>query len=346
MRLLITINCQILNIKMKTAFSIFCLFLALMYSGCQARASEMKILDQESIQDQGGRTIQVHEPFKRIISLYGAHTENLFSLGLDQEVIGVGMNECYPPQALERPAFSYQEGPEKILAHRPDLVLVRPMIDWAYPRLMDTLERSGITVVSLQPGSKEEMFKYWKILGILTGKEEQALQIQENFTAGLEYARDLTSNVQDKKGVFFESMHEQLKTFSQDSMPMLVLEAAGGKNMAADARQVRGTNIADFGQEKLLSRADKVHVYLSQDGPMNQADPQSIKNRPGLHLLQAVQQNRVYVIDEVLVSRPTMRLLQGIYAVGGHLYPDIFDEETREKLDNYRNMQGSKTGDS
>ena len=328
--------------KIKTTFTIFCVFLALIYSGCQALASEMKILDQQTIQDQGGRTIQVDEPFERIISLYGAHTENLFSLGLNQEVIGVGMNECYPPQALERPSFSYQEGPEKILAHRPDLVLVRPMIDWAYPRLMDTLERSGITIVSLQPGSKDEMFKYWKILGILTGKEEQALQMQENFKAGLEYARSLTAHVEDKKGVFFESIHEQLKTFSPDSMPMLVLEAAGGENAALDARQVRGTNIADFGQEKLLSRADKVQVYLSQQGPMNQASPENIKKRPGLHLLKAVQQNRVYAIDEVLVSRPTMRLLQGIYVVGEHLYPDVFHEDTRGKLDNYRKMQGSE----
>ena len=328
--------------KIKTTFTIFCVFLALIYSGCQALASEMKILDQQTIQDQGGRTIQVDEPFERIISLYGAHTENLFSLGLNQEVIGVGMNECYPPQALERPSFSYQEGPEKILAHRPDLVLVRPMIDWAYPRLMDTLERSGITIVSLQPGSKDEMFKYWKILGILTGKEEQALQMQENFKAGLEYARSLTAHVEDKKGVFFESIHEQLKTFSPDSMPMLVLEAAGGENAALDARQVRGTNIADFGQEKLLSRADKVQVYLSQQGPMNQASPEKVKKRPGLHLLKAVQQNRVYAIDEVLVSRPTMRLLQGIYVVGEHLYPDVFHEDTRGKLDNYRKMQGSE----
>ncbi len=332
--------------KIKTAFIIFCTFLALMQFDSQARASEIKILDQESIQDQGGRTIQVDKPFERIISLYGAHTENLFSLGLDQEVIGVGMNECYPPRALERPRFSYQEGPEKILAHRPDLVLVRPMIDWAYPRLMDTLERSGITVVSLQPGSREEMFKYWQILGMLTGKEDRAALMQKNFNKGLEYARELTSHLKNKKGVFFESMHEQLKTFTPDSMPILVLEAAGGENVAPDARQVRGTNIADFGQEKLLSRGDEVQVYLSQDGPMNQATPESIKNRPGLHLLRAVQQDRVYVIDEVLVSRPTMRLLQGIYVVGGHLYPDIFETKARENLDAYRKMQGSETGGS
>ena len=298
-------------------------------------AQEMKILDHNRIQDQGGRTIKVEKPFERIISLYGAHTENLFSLGLDKEIVGVGMNECYPQQALERTVYSYQEGPEKILAARPDLVLVRPMIDWAYPKLMDTLERSGITVVSLQPGSLQEMFTYWEVLGILTGREKSARFMRENFSSGLRFADSLTSGIKSGKGVFFESMHQQLKTFAPDSMPMLVLEAAGGQNIAFDARQVRGTNIADFGKERLLARSEQVMVYLAQKGPMNQPCPYRIKNRPGLHLLPAVQSGQVYTIDESLVSRPTMRLLQGIYVVGAHLYPEIFNSTVEMKMKNW-----------
>ncbi len=301
-------------------------------------AQEMKILDHNRIQDQGDRIITVNKPFERIISLYGAHTENLFSLGLDKEIIGVGMNECYPPQALQRTIYSYQEGPEKLLAAGPDLVLIRPMIDWAYPKLMDTLERSGITVVSLQPGSLEEMFTYWKILGILTGREKNALFMRERFNSGLQFADSLTTGIEARKGVFFESMHQQLKTFAPDSMPMLVLEAAGGKNIAFDARQVRGTNIADFGKERLLARSGQVLVYLAQKGPMNQPCTQRIKNRPGLHLLPAVQNEQVYTIDESLVSRPTMRLLQGILVVGSRLYPELFDSNAETKMKNWINI--------
>ena len=282
------------------------------------------------------------EPYERIISLYGAHTENLFSLGLDQEIIGVGMNECYPPEALERPDFSYQEGPEKILAAQPDLVLVRPMIDRGYSKLMNTLERSGITVVSLQPGNIEEMYTYWEILGTLTGRQEQAGEMQDNFRSALDYLQELTADIQDPKGAFFESMHQQLKTFAPESMPIFVLEAAGGKNAARNPRQVRGTNIADYGKERLLARADEIQVYFAQKGPMNQPDPERIKNRSGLHLLQAVQEDRVYTIDEALVSRPTMRLLQGIYQVGKHLYPELYDTEVKKKLNSFRKVQSKE----
>jgi iron complex transport system substrate-binding protein len=39
----------------------------------------------------------VSAPATRIISVYSAHTENLFSSGLDQEVLGVGTADIYPP---------------------------------------------------------------------------------------------------------------------------------------------------------------------------------------------------------------------------------------------------------
>ncbi|MFZ2040861.1 MAG: ABC transporter substrate-binding protein, partial [Desulfobacterales bacterium] len=94
-----------------------------------AAAAEFGLADGKRITDQGGRRRVVDKPFGRIISLYGAHTENLFALGLEREIIGVTRHESYPPAAAHKPVFSYHDDPEKFLAARPDLVLVRPMID-------------------------------------------------------------------------------------------------------------------------------------------------------------------------------------------------------------------------
>jgi iron complex transport system substrate-binding protein len=306
--------------------------LLLLPVAASAQGKQMRILGEKKIQDSGGRKIQVKEPFQRIVSLYGAHTENLFSLRLDQEIKGVGLHESYPPKAKEKISLSYRQGPEKILSVQPDLVLIRPMIDQGYTKLIQTLERSGITVVSLQPGNIEEMFTYWQILGVLSGKEEQAREMQENFQTAVEYARRLTQDVQDKKQVFFESMHGQLKTFAPDSMPIFALETAGGKNAAPEAEAVRDTNIAKMGKERLMSRAEEIDVYLSQQGPMNQPSKREIKSEPGLHLLKAVKEGEIYIIQEELVSRPTLRLIQGIAAIGSHLYPEIFTKKAREKM--------------
>ena len=167
--------------QFKTFFVLMFLetFFLLVVSG--VLASHFCIVDESSIIDQAGRRISAKWPFKRIISLYGAHTENLFALGLNKEIIGVSRHEVFPPEAMKKAVFSYHDDPEKFLAVNPDLVLIRPMIDRGYPDLIARLEKSGITVASLQPGTVDDMFNYWMALGILTGKQEEASEMIRGF---------------------------------------------------------------------------------------------------------------------------------------------------------------------
>src|SRR4030065_480208 len=72
--------------------------------------------------DNTNKIIVMKNPAKRIISLYSAHTENLFSLGLDKEIIGVYKNDNYPFQAKSKKTYDYKSDPEKIIAADPDLV--------------------------------------------------------------------------------------------------------------------------------------------------------------------------------------------------------------------------------
>ena len=284
------------------------------------------------IVDQAGRKIQVGEPFKRIISLYGAHTENLFSLGLGKETIGVSRNEAYPPEALVKPRYSYREDSEKFMAAQPDLVLIRPMIDRGYPQLMARLEKSGISVASLQPGSVTDMYTYWMILGRLTGKEESAKKMIDHFKVAVSSLRFITEKLVVKKRVYFEAIHSKMKTFSPGSMTIFALETAGGINVAADAKPVRKTNIAAYGKERILSHAREIDVFLAQFGAMNRPTVSQISNEPGFQAIKAIKENQVYIIDEKIVSRPTMRLLKGIYEIGSKLYPELFTEEILNKI--------------
>ena len=281
--------------------------------------------------DQSGRRIVALKPYKRIISLYGAHTENLFSLGLDEEIIGVSRHEKFPARALTKPVFSYHDDPEKFLAARPDLVLIRPMIDRGYPKFVTRLEKSGITVVSLQPATVSEMYAYWKILGVLAGQQGRASEmilLFQNISSNL---KALTSSIALKKRVYFESIHSKMKTFSPESMAIFALETAGGINVASDAKSVRRTNIARYGKERILSRAAQIDVYLAQYGAMNSPTVADIKREPGFKAIKAVYNNQIFIIDEEIVSRPTLRLLEGIHEIGKLLYPDIFDSN-RVKL--------------
>lgn len=292
----------------------------------------MALIGKNAVRDCAGREIRMEKPFSRIISLYGAHTENLFSLGLSAEIIGVGRNPAYPPQARQKPAFSPHDGPEKFLAARPGLVLVRPMIDRGYPKLMARLEAFGIRVVSLQPGSVTEMKTYWRILGRLTGREQAAADMIAGFEAGVEKARRTAADVKERKNVYFEAIHDRFKTFAPGAMPLFALKCAGGKNAARSVRPVRGTNIAAFGKERIMAIGPKIEVYLAQKGPMNHVSVQQIREEPGFGVIRAVQDGEVYIVDEQIVSRPTLRLLNGICRIGELLYPEIFTPQARRAV--------------
>ena len=285
------------------------------------------------ITDRAGRTVAVDRPFERIISLYGAHTENLFALAADGALIGVSRHDRYPSEARQIPVFSYHDGLERFLAAAPDLVLIRPMIDRGYAPLVKGLEKNGITVVSLQPATIEGMYAYWRTLGLLTGRQARAESQVAAFGQAVDAFRALTRNVTPRQRVYFEAIHRRMKTFTPGSMPIFALETAGGTNVAADAQRVRNTNIAFYGKERILSRGPGIDVYLAQRGTMNPVTIAQIRAEPGFGVIKAIQDDRICIVDEVLVARPTRRLLAGIDQIGRCLYPEIFAIEGQRILE-------------
>ena len=191
--------------QFKTISAITILFTLITFSVCSGLA----------LTDKKGRKIVFDKPFKRIISLYGAHTENLFHLGLKNQIIGVSINDIFPLRATKKQTFSYHDDPEKFLAFRPDLVLVRPMIDNSYPNLINRLEKSGIIIVSLQPSGADQMYDYWLKLGLLTGKQKQSEKMVKDFQEKISHIKSLTKNIHPKKKVYFQAIHTRMKTFTK-----------------------------------------------------------------------------------------------------------------------------------
>ncbi|RUM33870.1 MAG: ABC transporter substrate-binding protein [Desulfobulbus sp.] len=270
--------------------------------------------------DNDGRVTLLEKPFTRIISLYGAHTRNLIDMGAGSQIIAVGRSDRQLPGL---PRISFRDDPERLLALKPDLVLIRPMISRGYPQLVERLTRSGVAVVSLQPSSMDELFRYWENLGKLSGHVAEAKQMIAAFGAGLAEIALQVDHIpdQDRKQVYFESMHKRMKTFAPGSMAIFVLESAGGINVATDALQVRKTNIAAYGKEKILARAEKIDVFLAQKGRMNPVSVDLIIREPGFQVIKAIRNHQVFLVDEKLVSRPTLGLIKGIDTVFNLLYP-------------------------
>ncbi|HWR38181.1 MAG TPA: ABC transporter substrate-binding protein [Patescibacteria group bacterium] len=277
------------------------------------------------VTDDQGKTVVLKAPARRIISLYSAHTENLFSLGLDQEVIGVSTTETYPPAALGKPAFDYRADPERVLAAQPDLVLIRPFIRQSHPDFVKTLENAKIPVVALYPEKFAEFDEYIQKLAILTGREPQAQAQLTAFHQRLDAIAARTAQAPVKKRVYFETTATEYRTVTADSLPALLLQQAGGINVAADATPLKGgSSIAAYGTERLLLKGADIDVYLAQKGPMNPGiTPVAVKARPGFDKIKAVREGQVFLIDEKLVSTPTFRLADGAEELAKLLYPEL-----------------------
>lgn len=298
-----------------------CLIALLLTGAAQAgENAEIRFIDAR------GKEIVMEKPAERIISLYSAHTENLFALGAGERLIGVSNSEVYPEEALLLPVYHYREDPEKVIAAMPDLVLVRPMIERVVPEYIEALERAGLTVASLYPDTAEEFDGYIRTLALITGTETQAEALLADRTARIQAIAEKIEGV-DRVKVFFEASADPLRTLTPTALAAVSVHLAGGELAAHDADENPGSSMVEYPVEKLLEKAEEIDVYVAQSGGMNKTVTEAdVYSRPGYQAIRAVREGRVLVIDEKLVASPTFRQLEGV-----ELLAEAFDAARPEK---------------
>jgi iron complex transport system substrate-binding protein len=183
----------------------------------------------------------------------------------------------------------------------------------------------SIEVVSLQPRNFSEMYSYWIQLGKLTGKREASIKMVNNFKMKINKINKIVSAEKPVK-VFFESIHSKFYTFSKDSIANFVLTVAGGENIATDAPSIRHSNIAAYSKEKIINKGNEIDFYISQYGAMNHITIDKIVNEPGFKAIKAVKNNKIVIVPENIISRPTPELIKGIKLLIKYLHPDIYNK--------------------
>ncbi|MCC8166583.1 MAG: ABC transporter substrate-binding protein [Planctomycetes bacterium] len=255
----------------------------------------------------------------RVISLYAAHTEVLLRLGARDNIVGVSRQETYSGPETDgwsAPAFTVRDDVERFLAARPDIVLLRPQHAAGAGHLVAALERAGIRVIPLQVTRADELYEYWRTVAELVGREAECEDMVRRFRSEVDRYASASRDYPNKPGVFLEAIHREVKTFTPDSLPVWVVETAGGRNVPADAEPASpGVVIADYGPERLLAVAGQINLFLSQDGAMNRTGLDVLLGRPLYRTIPAFHSGRVYKIPEASLSRPTPSLLDGIRRV-------------------------------
>jgi iron complex transport system substrate-binding protein len=92
---------------------------------------------------------------------------------------------------------------------------------------------------------------------------------------------------------------------------------AGGKNIAGDAAE----GYPQFDLEQLVERNPDVYL-VSKDSKEKTTD--SIRKRPGYEDINAVKNDRIYLLDPDIVSRPGPRIIDALELIAKSIHPELF----------------------
>ena len=269
-----------------------------------------------TIEDSLGRQVEIKERPEQIGSLAPSATETLFAVGAGNRVAGVTDADDYPQEveSIKEIGDYQQTNTEKIASLEIDLI-VQSFDGYTKEQAEDLEQKTGAKVLALNPTTVEEAIDSVSTVGKATGNTEKAQVVEERLQSELGQLEQKIEGL-PKPTVFYELGYDPLFTVGPGSFVQDAIQIAGGKNVTADAQQA----YPQYSVEKLLQ--DDPEYYLA--GASSGATVEAIESRPPYSSLQAVQQDKVFVINDDLVNRPGPRIVEGVREIAETIHPDAF----------------------
>jgi iron complex transport system substrate-binding protein len=269
------------------------------------------------IVDDLGRKVTLTSPAKRIIALYGAYNEILAAMGLEYRIVGRTKADTMPPSILSKPSIGTHMRPniEIILGLKPDLAIQSAGRKEALAAIQQ-IRKEGLPVAVFNPAGFADLFSVIERIGVLTGESGRAEELMGSLQARLDTVERGLAGTRHRPSVFFEVRYPNLLGAGQASIVDDVIRHAGGTNCIEKRKKFVRVSI-----EGLIK--NNPDVYIVQRGPMNQ-NPSQPSARPHFHVLRAVKNGRIMMVDEQVYSRPGPRSVEAVEELAAFLHPDRF----------------------
>ncbi|NMA14883.1 MAG: ABC transporter substrate-binding protein, partial [Clostridia bacterium] len=180
--------------------------------------------------------------------------------------------------------------------------------------ITDKLEEVGIEVVCLDAETIEQVMDNIVLAGTITGTDKKAKEIVLDMQERLDFVQAKVAG-QPVPNVFFEVWDDPLMTAGRGSFIDSLITIAGGKNIASDLNK----KYVNYSLEQLLV-ADPEYYLLNNHAH----SPAEVKERNGYQKLQAVINNRIYAIEDDLVTLPGPRIIEGLEEIAKIIHPEVF----------------------
>ncbi|WP_417392451.1 ABC transporter substrate-binding protein [Gimesia sp.] len=292
----------------------------------ETQAPQDSVAYPVTVTDYRGQDVTIQTQPQRIISLMPAHTEILFAIGAGEQMVGCTTLCDYPPETDELKKIAIANpgsiSLEALVELQPDLII----LGGDYHRLLaEQLEKIQVPVLSFESQSLADIEK--SILGIAkaTGHTSRGKQIIEQIKNDIQAIQEQIKPFQEqgRPRVFYQVWDQPLMTAGPESFIGELITLVGGENIFSDVKIA----YPQVSEETLIVRNPDV-ILLPGLKNSQQADAReaiaTLQQRPGWQEMNAVKNQRIYIIEDDLISRPGPRVVHGLQKVAQALYPEAF----------------------
>ncbi len=274
-----------------------------------------------TVTDDLGRSVRFTKPPERIISLAPSLTEMLFSLGLDDRIVGVTDYCNYPPAALMKPRVGgMNPNLERILSLHPDLIV--GVAGLFQNETMARFERFHIPYVVADPSSIEKVFEIILVLGKIAGEDETAAERVRQLRQRLNSIRQkIRSSPQPR--LLYVVDEEPLISVGKGSYLNDLIREAGGVNITGGLEKAYPVVSMEY-----VIRQDPQVIILAMDADPVLSD-QEKQRWSRWSSLSAVRNEKIYKVSRDLLNRPGPRVLDGVEELARLLHPAVGNEPVR-----------------
>lgn len=281
------------------------------------------------VTDETGRTVQVPQPVRRIVSLAPSLTETIYALGLQDNLVGDTDYCDYPLEAQKKTKVGGVMNPslEEIVTLHPDLVLMTKG-----PNRIETvhaLDALGISSYATDPHTVDEIMASSKRLADVLGAPEAGASVAGDMQRRLEDLRQRLGSRAAKR-VLFVVWTQPLISVGKGTFIADALHHAGAVSIVDSAQDWPQVNL-----EEIVRLQPDFLVFAAAHSEAAPREIDQLATLPGWRMLEAVSNRRYAVISEA-VNRPAPRIVSAIEDLARQLHPDAFVEKpeaNKEKME-------------
>ena len=285
-----------------------------------ATATPVPLADS-TLTDSAGRTVVVKQPVRRIVSLAPSTTEIVAALDGLERLIAIDMYSDFPTEVSALPKITNPDMSvdyEQITASAPDVVFAAGI---TAPDVIAAIEKLGIPVVIVgaPTATFASVLADIRLVGTALQRDTEAQMLTGTMQTEWQALADKVAKTSDRPTVFWElDATDPAKpyTVGPDSFVAELLQVAGGTNIFADVTDA----YPQVSLEQIVAKAPDTIILADS---LLGVTPESFVARAGWDSIPAVQNQRVFPIDDNIVSRPGPRIVQGLQAVVAILHPEL-----------------------